>query len=261
MLPYIIKTDFFAIPSFFAAISLSALFATLIIMREAKLAGLDKTLALDICLDLIIFAILGARLGHVLWESPLFYFHNPLRIFAFWSGGFVSLGAILTDLIVLIYVCWRKKLDFWKWFDVIIVGATLVFPIVRLGCVGAGCCYGNPTHSHFGLIYTDPDSIARPLGVPLIPTQLIELIYGTLIFLLIIFLRRRKSFDGQLALSFLMLYPFCRFFLEFLRGDADRGIYFGGAISTAQIITIPLFITSLIIYILRRKKELKGHIT
>jgi len=41
------------------------------------------------------------------------------------------------------------------------------------------------------------------------------------------------------------LYSILRFVVEFFRGDAARGVYFGGYISTSQIISLLSFALSL----------------
>ena len=53
-------------------------------------------------------------------------------------------------------------------------------------------------------------------------------------------LRRRKQFDGEVILAYTTLYAIARFILELFRGDADRGFVFGGLLSTSQFIAILL---------------------
>jgi phosphatidylglycerol:prolipoprotein diacylglycerol transferase len=65
-----------------------------------------------------------------------------------------------------------------------------------------------------------------------------------LIFGLLLLLRGRKTFDGQLFWLYTLSYAILRFILEFFRGDAVRGLYFGGVISTSQIIALGMFALS-----------------
>jgi phosphatidylglycerol:prolipoprotein diacylglycerol transferase len=51
---------------------------------------------------------------------------------------------------------------------------------------------------------------------------------------------RRKRFDGQLTLAYVLLYAIVRFVIEFYRGDAVRGSVFGGSLSTSQFIALIL---------------------
>jgi len=87
------------------------------------------------------------------------------------------------------------------------------------------------------MTFTDTRSLA-PLNVSLFPTQLMESTGEFAIFGLLLFLSRSKRFDGQIFGLYLVLYAMLQFVIEFFRGDAARGVYFGGAISTSQIIAI-----------------------
>jgi phosphatidylglycerol:prolipoprotein diacylglycerol transferase len=52
------------------------------------------------------------------------------------------------------------------------------------------------------------------------------------------------------------LYSVLRFIVEFFRGDAARGVYFGGAISTSQLVSIVMFFVSLfMLFQLGRKQQ------
>ena len=58
-----------------------------------------------------------------------------------------------------------------------------------------------------------------PLGVRIEPAQLIEAAAEFFNFVLLMWLLKRKKFDGQIFATFIMLYGVERFFIEFLRGD------------------------------------------
>jgi len=90
-----------------------------------------------------------------------------------------------------------------------------------------------------------------PLGIKLQPTQLIEAAAELFNFVVLMWLLKRKKFDGQVFAAFIMLYGFERFFIEFLRGDPGRGEVFGGLISGTQLIAIFLVIGGGVIWYLR----------
>jgi phosphatidylglycerol:prolipoprotein diacylglycerol transferase len=69
-----------------------------------------------------------------------------------------------------------------------------------------------------------------------------------IIFGALIFLRRYKTFDGQLFWLYPLFYSVLRFTVEFFRGDAVRGLYFGGLVSTSQIIAVFMFGFSLLMF-------------
>ena len=212
--------------------------------RRAKKEGLDPDRILDMGVYLLLAAIVGSRLLYVLTTLPDFA-NNPLDVFAIWKGGLVFYGGVIAAVPVGIWYLKKHSLPVWKTADIIAPYAALAHAFGRLGCFFAGCCYGAPGSSSVCITYNDPHSLA-PLGVALYPTQLMESGGDLLIFGALILLRKYKKFDGQLFWFYLLFYSVLRFIIELFRGDAIRGVYFGGFISTSQIIAILLFGTSLV---------------
>ena len=132
--------------------------------------------------------------------------------------------------------------------DIMAVTTCLVHMFGRIGCFLAGCCYGKPTHSAFGVTFTDPACQADPLNTPLHPTQLYEASYILLVMIVLLFLRSRKKFYGQLFLVYLILYAIGRFVLEYFRGDLGRGFVISNYVSHSQFIAALILVCVLIIY-------------
>ncbi len=80
------------------------------------------------------------------------------------------------------------------------------------------------------------------MDTPLHPSQLYESFAAFLIFFFLLWLAPRKRFHGQVTLAYVALYSAVRFGLEFLRGDLERGTWFGGVLSTSQIAAIVLLL-------------------
>ena len=83
------------------------------------------------------------------------------------------------------------------------------------------------------------------------PTQLFESAVELANFFLLMWMLKRKKFDGQVFGAYLILYGVARFFLEFLRGDPGRGTVFGGLMSGTQLIAIGLVVVGGVIWFLR----------
>ena len=83
------------------------------------------------------------------------------------------------------------------------------------------------------------------------PTQLFEFAVELANFAVLMWMLRRKKFDGQVFGAYLVLYGVARFFLEFLRGDPGRGSVFGGLMSGTQLISIGLVILGGVIWWLK----------
>lgn len=99
--------------------------------------------------------------------------------------------------------------------------------IIRLGCYVYGCCWGKPTHSHFGVAYTSEHSkVVRCAphlhGVKIHPAQIYALIAHGIQFVLFLVLINFRTFDGMIAGLYMLTHPIIRIFLERFRQD-DRG--------------------------------------
>jgi len=214
--------------------------------RRAKKEGLSPDLILDMGVYLLFAAIIGSRVLYVLTTLQEFT-KNPLDAFAIWKGGLVFYGGLLAAVPVGIWYVKKHSLPVWKTSDIMAPYIALGHAFGRLGCFFAGCCYGAPCSGPVCITFNDPHSLA-PLGVPLFPTQLMESGGEFLIFGALIFLRRFKKFDGQLFWLYPIFYAILRFSVEFFRGDSVRGLYFGGLISTSQIIAVFMFGFSLFMF-------------
>jgi phosphatidylglycerol:prolipoprotein diacylglycerol transferase len=93
--------------------------------------------------------------------------------------------------------------------------------------------------------------VGTPLNEALEPTQLFEFAVELANFFLLMWMLKRKKFDGQVFGAYLVLYGVARFFLEFLRGDPGRGSVFGGLMSGTQLIAIGLVVVGGVIWWLK----------
>ena len=91
----------------------------------------------------------------------------------------------------------------------------------------------------WAIVFSDPNSLA-PQGIPLHPTQIYLSINAVIIFSILVWLRKRKSFDGQIIWAYGVLYSIGRFIIEYFRGD-DRGYAVESLFSTSQFIGILIF--------------------
>jgi phosphatidylglycerol:prolipoprotein diacylglycerol transferase len=132
-------------------------------------------------------------------------------------------------------------------FDRVAIGTGLVFALVRTGCFLAGCDYGQPTASAFGVRFPRGSLAALdhahhgfvPAGAPSLPvhpTQLYEAALGLLAGGLAGLCLRDSRRDGRAFATFLAVYAPGRFLIELLRGDQDRGQALG--LSTAQWVSL-----------------------
>ncbi len=75
------------------------------------------------------------------------------------------------------------------------------------------------------------------LHVPLVPTQVIEMGLDLVLVGILTWLWRAKIRpQGTVIWIYLLLYGLGRGVIEFWRGDAHRGLFLGGQISTSQFV-------------------------
>lgn len=225
--------------------------------REAKRVGLDPVKVADLFFYIVLSAIVGSRVFYVLVSVP-YWWKDPLVFIRFWEGGLVFYGGLIAAVITSVWYTRAHQLSFLKVADLYMPGVALGHVLGRLGCLAAGCCFGKETHapSFLTIVFPfNPDSVA-PQGVPLYATQLMEAVAELLIFLfLVTVIRRRKKFDGEIFLVYIILYPILRSILEMFRGDKVRGFLVEGIFSTAQFVSAVWVIIALLLWHhLRRRK-------
>ena len=209
---------------------------------RARHAGLDVQRVTDLGVWTLIAGLVGAKLLLLVVDWS-FYSKNPRELLSILQSGGVFYGGLIAGMITAVYILRRYSLPGWQTADVLAPAIVLGQAIGRIGCLAAGCCWGRATQLPWAVTYSDIQAnrqVGTPMDVHLHPTQIYESLFATAILLFLLWLTPRKRFHGQILVTYVGLYSLVRFGLEYLRGDAARGTYFGGAISTSQIIALIL---------------------
>jgi phosphatidylglycerol:prolipoprotein diacylglycerol transferase len=214
-------------------------------VRGKKEVGLTFDQANSLFLFIFIAAFVGGKL-FLFFENPSAYADNPARLIK--GRGFVFYGSFLLAIPTMLWFFRRHKLNPYKMLDVMAITTCLVHMFGRLGCFLAGCCYGIPTDSAFGIAFTDPACYADPKNTPLHPTQLYEAFYIFMVMIVLLVLRDKRKFYGQLFLLYLILYAVGRSVLEIFRGDEERGYLIDNVLSHSQFIAILVMASSIYVY-------------
>jgi phosphatidylglycerol:prolipoprotein diacylglycerol transferase len=205
----------------------------------------------NLFLLLVLAGVVGGKL-FLVFENPAYYLTKPGRLLS--GSGFVFYGSLLTCIPTMLWFFKKHKLPVLAMLDVMAVVTCIVHGLGRIGCFMAGCCYGKPTARAFGVVFTNPVCQAQPLHTALHPTQLYEAGWIALILLLLLFLRSRKQFDGQLFMIYLVLYAAGRGVIEIFRGDIQRGFVIADVLSNSQFISLLLIATAIYFYVKWRRK-------
>ncbi len=147
---------------------------------------------------IVVATIVGARLGHVLFYDPIYYFQNPHKIIMTWEGGLASHGGVI-GILIAIYLFARKTNVNYLWMlDRISIVAALAFCMIRLGNLMNSEMIGIPTNLPWGFIFTSTDNIPRH------PAQLYEAIHYFIWFVV-------GSKSAYIYLIFIFLFLYIKF--------------------------------------------------
>jgi phosphatidylglycerol:prolipoprotein diacylglycerol transferase len=284
MRPELFRVMEIAFPAYFVLLLGGFLFATAIGAIWARRVGKDPDVIVDLGLACLLMGVVGGRLLHVLADGYFWdYVHlctdpslvdwkveqavcvtrykgqwdaakgvcHPIETdcFAwakFWAGGLTYYGGFIGSSAAAYYLLKRDRFPFWKAADMAGFTVPLGLGFGRMGCLLAGCCFGDRSDSSLAMAFPphSPASEAQfklkelasaaEWSHPVLPTQVYESAMSLAIaaFCLLV-VHPRKRYDGQVFVAFLGLYALGRFLLEFLRAD-DRGGVLG--LSTSQLI-------------------------
>lgn len=261
MHPILFEIGNFKIHLYGLFIVIGFLFGMPMMVEKGEKLGLDRKNLISICYWSLVFGFIGARLLYVIvsWQD---FKDNPLKIFSFGTGGLVFYGGLIGGLVGFLVYSRIHKLPLLTLLDISAAPLTFNQMLGRFGCFSAGCCWGKtcPIDYPLAVTFHDPHALA-PLGVPLHPTQLYEAAFLLFQMLFLNWLYKRKSFEGQIAATYLMVYAFGRFIIEFFRGDDIRGFipntqFLGGnGLSTSQGIALIAIILGAIMWLTFKNRK------
>ena len=210
--------------------------------------------------DLVFYAavgaVLGGRIGYILFYNFREYLADPAEILAVWRGGMSFHGGVLGMVAGL---AWFGRSTGRRFFAC----ADFVLPVVPIG-LGLGRVanfinqelWGAPTTLPWGVRFTAPGAgeLARH------PSQLYEAVLEGLLLLLVLeILRRRQPRTGVISGVFLMGYAVCRMTVELVREpDAQLGYLWGGWLTMGQVLSLPMLLAGALIFWRSRRWALEG---
>ncbi|MDY3199567.1 MAG: prolipoprotein diacylglyceryl transferase [Arcobacter sp.] len=199
--------------------------------------------------------ILGARLGYVLFYDThtMYYLTHPWQIFnPYINGVYAGIsgmsyhGAFFGFIIASYLFCRKNKISFWFITDIAVLGISAAYIFGRIGNFFNQELVGRITDVPWG-IYVG--------GVLRHPSQIYEAILeGLVVFIILAYFRKRKTFDGQLALMYGFLYSLARIIAEFFRQpDVQLGFLYSDWLTMGILQSLIILVICVIIFINRRK--------
>jgi phosphatidylglycerol:prolipoprotein diacylglycerol transferase len=218
-----------------------------------------------------LFALVFGLVGSVLLKAPVHIANvithwrafsglgiNELLIYIF--GEIVFLGGMFGGIVGAIIYCKIFNRNLIERVDLCAICLPLAHAFGRVGCLFAGCCYGNiveethpfaveyPSFSIEG--FTNP---LAPAGVPLLNVPILEATFLMIIFVINIIVYFKSKRVGLTSAIYFILYGIWRMFIEGFRGDTIRGFLFG--ISTSRYLSVITIFIGILIGVVQYKKS------
>ena len=163
--------------------------------------------------------------------------NNPALLLELFSNGLVFYGGLFGAFAALYIYVRHYRLNLEQFFDFFVPLFPLFHACGRVGCFLNGCCYGFESEA-WGIAYTESPS--APNGVPYFPIQLVCASLNLVLFFWLLRFERHHHLEGKAFFAYLAAYAPLRFVIEFFRGDAVRGLFFG--LSTSQWISLAIMV-------------------
>ncbi|MEZ5501643.1 MAG: prolipoprotein diacylglyceryl transferase [Halioglobus sp.] len=242
-------------------ISPIALFGILFFVLYLRQDGIRTGRTIGLLLLLAVVAFLGAKLFSLYvrgWEL-----YEPLS--AELRAGLRYPGALIAMVVVgpLLQRWILPELALTRFLDVLAITVCFAFALVRISCFMNGCCTGPPCESALCLSYVPGSQVwyvqlqagllksAALPSLPVLPLHFLFMAASLAVGLFLMWFDGRRSFDGQVALLYLVLHDGAKGLLESFRDPYVAQLQWTSLLTSAVGLVILLII-------LRRRRHQAG---
>jgi phosphatidylglycerol---prolipoprotein diacylglyceryl transferase len=203
--------------------------------------GTARQIAEQLTFYVIVGAIIGARLGDVLfYQNWAAIVHDPLSIFAVWEGGLASHGGAIGILIALWMFARRRKIPFWTAVDFTVIPTAIAAVFIRIGNFFNQEILGTATTLPWGVVFLHPADGGAITARH--PAQLYEALGYLIVFgILLWYWHRHAPFKpvGKLTGLFLVLVFGLRFCIEWIKVEQSVHIGPSSPLTMGQWLSLP----------------------
>lgn len=248
-------------------IALGFILAILYVSRRAREFGVDADRMLDVILGGAIGGIVGARAYYVILQWD-YYGQNLSQIFNTRSGGMAIYGGLIGGVLIGLLMCKIRRVKFMPALDLVVGGFLIGQGIGRWGNFVNIEAFGANTSLPWGMsssvitdYLTQHEAELEAIGMdidpnmPVHPTFLYESLWCLLGFAFIAWYTRRRKFDGELTLLYMMWYGAGRAVIEGLRTDSL--MIPGTLLRASQVLAAAMVVVAAIIWIVKTSKVKK----
>lgn len=260
----------FSIAYYGIVIVTGMMIAIWIAQREAKRTGQNPEQYLDLAMIGIAAGILGARIYYVIFAWD-YYKDDLLSIFNIRQGGLAIYGGIIGACIAVVIYSRKKKQNFSLLMDT--ASMSIVFGQImgRWGNFFNREAFGDYTNNLFAMqlpvsavraneitqkMWDHVVTVNSVEYIQVHPTFLYESLWNVGVLLFLFWFRKRKKFNGEVFLMYLIGYGLGRIWIEGLRTDQLLLPVVGLPVS--QLLSGCLVVGCTILVVWKRKKLSSG---
>lgn len=217
-------------------IALGFILAIAYIMWRCAKFKVKQDDVIDCALIAMPLAIIGCRVLYVAcnWDE---FKGDFVSVFKIWEGGIAIYGGLILAIAGIYFLCRYKKINFWNFADIGVLGLLIGQIVGRWGNFINGEAYGIDVENFFlGMSING--------GVDVHPIFLYEIVWNLIGFVALHFWSRKRRFYGQIFLGYVAWYGIGRGLIEGIRAENVLTVsMFGADIRISQAIA---FVSALV---------------
>lgn len=194
----------------------------------------------DLATNALLGAIVGGRIGYVVFYDLMYYLENPVEIispYSFALGQWVGIygmsyhGGIIGVIFAVWWTVRNKKMQILSVFDLIAPIVPLGYMFGRIGNFLNQELVGRVTTSQWGMYFNDENVLRYP-------SQLLEAFFeGFVIFVILWSLRNVQWRRGTLASLYVIMYACARIGVEYFRQPDEHLGFIVGNVTMGQVLS------------------------
>lgn len=217
--------------------------------KRCRQFGIKQDDITDGVLWVVPFAIICARAYYCIFEWDAQFADDPISVLYIWQGGLAIYGGIIGAVIGVAVFCYFKKIKLPALLDLVLLGFLIGQSIGRWGNFFNREAFGEETECflRMGLLNSRTGEITYHH-----PTFLYESVWNAVGFVLLHFLSKKRQYDGQIALGYVLWYGLGRTFIEGLRTDS----LYWGPVRVSQILAgVTCVAASITLFVLSTRRH------
>ncbi|MFM1897563.1 MAG: hypothetical protein RLZZ385_2637 [Pseudomonadota bacterium] len=190
-------------------------------------------------------AVIGGRLGSVLFYNFGQFLADPLWALRVWEGGMSFHGGFLGVMAAFYWYARRIQRHYFEVLDFIAPMVPFGLGAGRIGNFIGGELWGRPTDMPWGMVFPHVDELARH------PSQLYQAaLEGVALFVLLWWFSSRPRPRCAVSGLFGVGYGSFRFFVEFFRAP-DEGLGFVAFqwLTMGQLLSLPMIVAGIVLLV------------